>query len=66
MSLLNVAVFSTVYSGGPTGDDIHDDDVPAAAALSDFNSIPAFAGIHSVMGVLLLLSFMLLLAFMLL
>ncbi len=67
VSLLNVVVFSTVYSGGPTADDIHDDAVvPAAAAISDFNSIPAFAGIHTVMGVLLSLSFLLLLAFLLL
>jgi hypothetical protein len=67
VSLLNVAVFSTVYSGGPTGDDIHDDAiVPAAAAISDFNSIPVFPGIHSLMRVLLSLSFLLLLAFLLL
>ena len=52
MSLLNVAVFSTVYSGGPTADEIHDDAVvPAAAVISDFNSIPAFAGIYTVLGV---------------
>ncbi len=57
MSLLNVAaVFSTVYSSGPTNDAI----VPAAAdAISDFNSIPAFAGIHTVLGVLLLFIFLL-------
>ena len=67
MALLNVAVFSTVYSGGPTGDDIHDDAiVPAAAAISDFNDIPAFAGIHTVLEVLLSLLFLLLLAFLLL
>ncbi len=66
VSLLIVAVFSTVYSGGPTADDIHDDAVvPAAAVISDFNSIPAFDGIHTVLAVLLLLSFLLLLAFLL-
>ncbi len=44
MSLLNVAVFSHVYSGGPTDDGIHDDAVvPAAAIISDLNSVPAFA-----------------------
>jgi hypothetical protein len=64
---LNVAVFSTDYSGSPTADDIHDDAfVPAAAAIYDFNSIPAFAGIHTVLVVLLSLSFLLLLAFLLL
>jgi hypothetical protein len=49
VSLLNVAVFSTVAdfptacSGGPTADDIHDLPVaPAAAAvISNFNSVPA-------------------------
>jgi hypothetical protein len=62
VSLLNVAVFSTVYSGGPIADDIHDDAVvPAAAVNSDFNSIPAFAVIHTVS-----LSFLLLFAFLLL
>ena len=61
MALLNVAVFSTVYSSGPTADDI-----PAAAVISDFNSIPAFAGIHTVLAVLLSFSFLLLLAFLLL
>ncbi len=62
MSLLNVVVFSTVYSGGLTSDDIHDDAVvPAAAVISDFNS--AFAGIHIVLAVLLLLAFLLLVAF---
>ncbi len=67
MSLLNVAVFSTVYSSCPTADDIHDDAiVPAAAAISDFNSIPTFAGIHTVLAVLLWLLFLLLLAFLLL
>jgi hypothetical protein len=67
VSLLNVVVFSTVYSGGPTADDIHDDAVvPAAAVISDFNSIPAFAGIHIVLPVLLLLAFLLLVAFLLL
>jgi hypothetical protein len=61
VSLLNVAVFSTVYS---TADDIHDDTiVPAAAAISDFNSIPTFAGVHTVLAVLLWLTFLLLLAF---
>ncbi len=67
VSLLNVAVFSTVYSGGRTADDIQDDAVvPAAAVISDFNSIPAFAVIHTVLEVLLSLSFLLLLAFLLL
>jgi hypothetical protein len=68
VSLGNVAVFSTVYSGGPTADDIHDDAVvPAAAAvITDFNSIPAFAVIHTVLAVLLSLLFLLLLAFLLL
>ncbi len=57
MSLLNVAVFSTVYSGGPTADDIHDDAVvPAAVVIFDFNSIPGFAVNHTVLAVLLLLS----------
>jgi hypothetical protein len=66
VSLLNFAVFSTVYSGSPTADDIHDDAiVPAAAVISDFNSISAFAGIHTVLAVLLSLSFLLLLAFLL-
>jgi hypothetical protein len=66
VSLLNVVVFSTVYSVSPTADDIHDDAiVPAAAVISDFNSIPAFAGIHTVLAVLLLLSSLLLLAFLL-
>jgi hypothetical protein len=33
--MLNVAGFSTVYSGGPTADDFHDDAVvPAAAVIS--------------------------------
>ncbi len=67
MSLLNVAGFSSVYSGGPSADDIHDDAVvPAAAGISDFNSISAFAVIHTVLAVLLSLSFLLLLAFLLL
>jgi hypothetical protein len=57
VSLLNVAVFSTVYSGGPTADDIHDDAVvPAAVVIFDFNSIPAFAVNHTVLAVLLLIS----------
>ncbi len=57
MSLLNVAVFSTVYSGSPTADGIHDDAVvPAAVVIFDFNSIPAFAVHHTVLAVLLLLS----------
>ncbi len=44
MSLLNVAVFSTVYFSGPTANDINDDAfVPADAVISEFNSIPAFA-----------------------
>jgi hypothetical protein len=39
VSLLNVTVFSTVYSGGPTADDIHDDAViPAAAVISEQHS----------------------------
>ncbi len=63
MSLLNVAVFSTVCSSGPTADDIHNDAIaPAAAAISDFNSFPALAGIHTVLAVLLSLSFLPLLA----
>ncbi len=67
MPLLNVVVFSTGYSIGPTADDLHDDAiVPAAAAISDFNSIPAFAGIHTVLAVLLSLLFLLLLVFLLL
>jgi hypothetical protein len=67
VSLLNVAVFSTVYSGGPTADGIHDDAVvPAAAVISDFNCIPALAVIHTVLAVPLSLSFLLLLAFLLL
>ncbi len=46
MSLLNVVIFSAVNSSGPSVDDIHDDAiVPAAAAISDFNSISAFVGI---------------------
>jgi hypothetical protein len=61
VSLLNVAVLSSVYSGGPTADDIHDDAfVPAAAVISDINIIPAFADIHTVFSVLLLLTFLLL------
>jgi hypothetical protein len=66
VSQLNVVVFSTVFSGCPTADDIHDDAVvPAAAVISDFNSIPAFAVIHTVLAVLLSLLFLLLLAFLL-
>jgi hypothetical protein len=62
VSLPNVAVFSTVYPGGPPDDDLHYDAfVPTAAVISEFNSIPAFAGIHTVLVVLLLLSFLLLL-----
>ena len=39
MSLLNVAVFSTVYSGGPTADDFHDDAIVlAAAVISDLTA----------------------------
>jgi hypothetical protein len=35
-------------------DDIHDNAIfPAVAVISDFNSIPAFAGIHTVLVVLL-------------
>jgi len=60
--MLLFAVFSSFCSFGPTADDIHDDAVfPAAAVISDFNSIPAFADIHTVFAVLLLLSFLLLL-----
>ncbi len=55
VSLLNVAVFYTVYFGGSTADDIHDDAV-----------VPAPAVIHTVMAVLLSISFLLLLAFLLL
>jgi hypothetical protein len=67
VSLLIVAGFSTVCSGGPTANDIHDDAVvPAAAVISDFKSISAFAVIHTVFAVLLSLSFLLLLAFLLL
>jgi hypothetical protein len=67
VSLLNIVVFSTVYSSRPTADSIHDDgNAPAAAAISDFNSIPAFADIHTVLVVLLSLLFLLLLAFLLL
>jgi hypothetical protein len=67
VSLLNVVVFSTVSSSSHTADDIHDYAiVPAAAAISDGNSIPALAGIHTVLAVLLLLLFLLLLAFLLL
>ncbi len=43
---------------------IHDDAVVlAAAVISDFNRIPAFAGIHIVLAALLSLSLLLLLAF---
>ncbi len=67
VSLLNVVLFSIVYSGDPTTDDIHDDAVvPAAAVITDFNSIPAFAGIHTVLAAMLSLSLLLLLAFLLL
>jgi hypothetical protein len=67
VSLQNVAGFSTFYCGSPTADDIHDDAVvPAAAVISDFNSIPAFSVIHTVMAILLSLSFLLLLAILLL
>jgi hypothetical protein len=67
VSLLNVALFSIVYSGGPTADNIHDDAVVlAAAAISEFNSIPAFAGINTVLAALLSLSLLLLLALLLL
>jgi hypothetical protein len=51
-SLLNVAVFSTVAdcptvcSCGPTAEDIHDVPiVPAAAVISDLNSVPAVVGL---------------------
>ncbi len=61
MSLLNVVVFSTAYTSSPTADDIHDDAIVlAAATISDFNIIPAFAGIHTVLAVLLSLLFLLL------
>jgi hypothetical protein len=44
VSLLNVAVVSTVYSGGPTADYIQDDAVvPAAAVISDFKGIFSFS-----------------------
>ncbi len=67
MSLLNVVVFSTVYSSGPTADNIHDAAIVlAAAAISDFNNIPTSAGIHTVLAVLLSLLFLLLLVFLLL
>jgi hypothetical protein len=52
VSLLNVAVISTVAdcrtvcSGGPTAFDIHDVPiVPAAAGISDFNSVSAVVGL---------------------
>ncbi len=57
MYLLNVALFSIVYSGDPTTDDIHDDAFVPAAAV--FNSIPGFAGIHTVLAALLSLSLLL-------
>jgi len=61
VSLLNVAVFSTVFFGGPNAVDIHDDAVVlAAAVISDFNSMPAFVVIHTVLAVLLSLSLLLL------
>jgi hypothetical protein len=67
VSLLNVVVFSTVYSSSPTADAIHYGAItPAAAAICDFNRIPAFAGIHTVLVVLLSLLFLLLHAFLLL
>jgi hypothetical protein len=66
VSLINVAVFSSVYSGSPTADDIHDEAVVPASVISDFNSIADFAVIHTVFGVLLSLSSLLLLAFLLL
>jgi hypothetical protein len=66
VSLLNVALFSIVYYGGPIDDDIHDDAVVPATVIFDFNSIPAFAGIHTVLAALLSLSLLLLLAFLLL
>ncbi len=65
--MLLSSLISTVHSGGPTADEIHDDaGVPAAAVISDFNSIPAFAVTHTVLAVLLSLFFLLLLAFLLL
>jgi hypothetical protein len=52
VSLLNVAVFATAYSGGPAAYDIDHAIVPAAAVISDFNSIPAFTVIRTVLAVL--------------
>ena len=52
MSLLNVAVFATAYSGSPAAYDIDHAIVPAAAVISDFNSIPAFTVIRTVLAVL--------------
>jgi len=67
VSLLNVVVFSTVYSSGPAADDIHDDAiVPAAAAFSDLNSFTAVAIINTMLPVLLSLLFLILIAFLLL
>jgi len=61
VSLLNVVGFSTVYLSSPTADAIHDDAIALpAAAISYFNSIPAFSGIHTVMVGLLSLLFLLL------
>ncbi len=60
-------VFSIVYSSDPAADDIHDDAIVLpAAVISGVNSIPAFAGIHTVLSVLLLLLFLLLHEFLLL
>ncbi len=77
MSLLNVAVFSTVAdfstvcSGTPTADDISKlPIVPAAAVIFDFNSAVAgftnFASIPSFAGVHIVLAVLLLLEFLLL
>ncbi len=74
MSLLNIAVFSTVLlptfllsdSGGPTAVDIHDVPiVPAATVISAVNTVPVVAG-PTVLAILLFLSFLLLLPFLLL
>jgi hypothetical protein len=66
VSLLNAVVF-TGYSSSPTAEDIHDDAiVPSAVTISDFNSIPAFAGIHTMLAVLSSLLFLQLLVSLLL
>ncbi len=71
MSLLNVVVFSTVYSSSPTADAIHYDAITPAAVLLLLPSVILTAflllmGIHTVLVVLLSLLFLLLLAFVLL